>query len=515
MNLESLIVFVVVLGVLVFFHELGHFIAAKLSGMRVEEFAFGFGPRLVTLFKRNQTEYTIHAFPLGGFVKITGMEPGEEDIADGFQAQALWKRAIVIFAGPLFSFILAVIVFQFVGLYWGFQDESKTLNKVLMVNPQTVASRIGLRAGDQILEIDGAKITNGTEMVEKIHRSPGKAVTLLVKHDGHISTRTAIPSWSISYLGAGWSFMNDNQAVVEGLDEDSQAKKAGIETGDKLVSINGHKIVGGAEMDAAIRTSDSHAVDLELLRNDQVVKISVTPRVQSVDFAGARWYFPGAIAYKIDAKNPQSHNIRIGDRLLSIGGAKIKTGEQMITAANGGSELKIEIKRDREPKPVRLTVKPGKVESTVYEAIGLLGFTPQFAFVKKGPTESIMTGWERTIGLVQMIFSSLAPSRIGKNVGGPLLIAKQTSMTVSLGPYYVVQMGGMLSMSLAVINLFPIPLFDGGHLALLAVEAVRKRRLTQNQMQRVQMIGLVIIGLLIVTIFFSDIHKILGGQVPQ
>lgn len=512
MNIESWVAFGLILGVLVFFHEWGHFIAAKLSGIRVEEFAFGFGPRLVRLLKRGDTEYTIHAVPLGGFVKLAGMEPGEEDIPDGLQAQSAGKRAAVFFAGPFFSFILAVLVFQFIGIYWGFQDESKTLNKVLMVNPHTVASRIGLRAGDTIIEIDGKKITNGTEMVDAIHSSPGKQVTLFVERNGSLSVRTAVPRWSIVYLDTSWSFMDGDRAIAGRVDPTSSAQKAGIQADDELVSINGKPILDGAVMEKAIRTNGTGTVTMQLLRKKQAVTVRAKPTEQWVDFAGAKWYFPGAVAYKLDKQNK---NIKIGDQLLSINGKKIKTGEQIMSAAQGKAKVDVEIERGQNPKHVRLSVAPGRVDSSVYEAIGLLGFTPQFAFIKMGFVKSIEAGWAQTTSLVKMIFASLSPSKIGKNVGGPILIAKQTSMTVALGPYYVVQLAGMLSMSLAVINLFPIPLFDGGHLALLGVEAIRKRRLTKEQMGWFQMVGFAIIILLIVTVFYSDISKLLSGQIPQ
>ena len=515
MSPESLLVFIVILGVLVAFHEFGHFIAAKLSGMRVEEFAFGFGPRLVRLFTRRDTKYTIHAVPLGGFVKITGMEPGEEDIPDGFQAQAIWKRALVIFAGPLFSFILAVLAFELIGIFWGFQDGTKTLNRVLMVNPQTVAAHIGLRAGDKILKINGQTVTNGTEMVEMIHSRPGRQVVLLVDRNGHLSTLKAVPRWSIEYLGATWSFMNGDQAVADNVAKDSQAAKAGIMPDDTLISLNGKPILNGADMDAAIRANGMRAATLDLSRRKQVITVHATPAVRTVDLAGATWYFPEAVAGRFVQQNRPSGPIKLGDRLLSVGGKKITTGEQLVAATRGASKVNLEIDRLNVEKPLRLSLAPGRVTSAISESIGLLGFTPQFAFTKMGFVDSIREGWRSTRGLISMIFASLAPAKIGKSVGGPILIARQTSIVVALGPYYIIQLGAMLSLSLAVINLFPIPIFDGGHLVLLAIEAVRRRRLTREQMQWVQMAGIAIIGVLIVAIFFSDISKIIGGQIPQ
>ena len=514
MSPESILAFLVILGVLVAFHEFGHMIAAKLSGMKVEEFAFGFGPKLVRLFKRRETEYTVHAFPLGGFVKITGMEPGEEDIPDGFQAKPIWKRALVIFAGPLFSFILAVLLFELIGVFWGFPDGNKTLNRVLMVEPQTVASRAGLRAGDEILSINGQKVTTGTEMIDIIHASPGKQVTLLVKRNSRESTLEAVPRWSITYVGAHWSFMDGKHAKVSSVGKESVAAEAGIREDDVLLRFNDKPIESGEALNAAIQANGTRRATLTLSRDKETVTARVKPEIMTVDFAGAKWYFPGTIAGEVEQQG-KKNTIKMGDQLLEVEGKKINSAEQLLAAGRDGRSLDIKIKRPQVEKPVRLTVAPGKVDSALSESFGRLGFTPQFAFTKMGFVDSLKEGWAETRELVSLVFASLAPEKIGSNVGGPILIARQTDITVTLGPYYVVRLAAMLSLSLAIINMFPIPIFDGGHLALLGIEAVRRKRMTREQMQWVQFVGLAIIGLLIITIFFSDISKLFRGEVPQ
>ena len=194
MFIETAIALVLIFAVLVLFHEFGHFAAARLVGMRVEEFAFGFGPKMITLFKRGDTEYTLHPIPLGGFCKIAGMEPDEQDIPDGFQAQAIWKRALVIFAGPFMSFVLAVLVFVSLGVYWGFPDFAKVQNRVGAVNPQTEAYRMNLRAGDRILEINGARVTDGEQLTSFIHSRPGERINLVID-------RAAGPSGRAGLLG--------------------------------------------------------------------------------------------------------------------------------------------------------------------------------------------------------------------------------------------------------------------------------------------------------------------------
>src|SRR5947209_301320 len=119
MGLQTALIFFVVLGILVFVHELGHFLAAKVVGVAVEEFAFGFGPRLVTLFRHGGTDYTIHALPLGGFVNLVGMQPEEVHVQNGLMSKPAWARALVFIAGPIMNLILAVVVLCSMGFLTG------------------------------------------------------------------------------------------------------------------------------------------------------------------------------------------------------------------------------------------------------------------------------------------------------------------------------------------------------------------------------------------------------------
>jgi regulator of sigma E protease len=306
--------------------------------------------------------------------------------------------------------------------------------------------------------------------------------------------------------------MNGNQAVAKDVAEESAAAKAGIKSDDVLAAFNGTPITNGKDLDAAIRANGAREATLTVVRKGETVMVHAKPTLMTVEFAGATWYFPGA---QVGDLAHQKGPIKIGDKLLAVNGRKIANGEQLVAAVRGTDKVSLELKRLRREKPLQLTVATGDVKSAVSESFGLLGFLPQFEFIKMDYVDSLKAGWQGTKDLIGAIFASLAPQKIGENVGGPILIARQTSITVDLGPYYVVQLAAMLSLSLAVMNLFPIPIFDGGHLALLAIEAVRRRRLTREQMQWVQMAGLAIIGMLILTIFFSDISKWAGGKLPQ
>ena len=525
MVVETTIALVLMFGVLVMCHELGHFLVARLAGIRVEEFGFGFGPKLLRLFKRGDTEYTIHPVPLGGFVKLAGMEPGEEDIPDGFQAQERWKRALVIFSGPLASFLLAVLIFVLVGVFWGFPHDWLRMNRAAMVQPQSVASKIGLRAGDRIVQINGKPISNGHQMVSLISGSPGKRIALVVQRNGEKTRKSAVPAWSVQYLGCSWSFMKSDQAEVEETLDSALADKLGIEEDDKLVSINGRKIRGGADMVAAITKIGTNPVTVEVARDGKVIRVKAKPEIQFVRFMGIDWYFGSETS---DPEEELSGSIRTSgkgtiqpyDQIVSINGVKIKSGAQMldVIGRNRNGSLDFVVKRGE--KQLRIEVKPTAADyaalaGQVYDARGLLGFMPQPVLVKMGLAESVQTGLVRSWRLVTLVVSSLSPGRIQESIGGPVMIAKHTSSMVALGPHYVVQMAGILSLSLAFINLLPIPVLDGGHLAILGIEALRRKRLTSQQMQMANLVGLAIIGMIVVTVLWSDIFKLTHGLVPQ
>lgn len=521
MIIETAIALILIFSALVMFHELGHYLAARAAGIRVEEFAFGFGPKLLRLFKRGDTEYTVRLVPLGGFVRTAGMEMGEEDVADGLLAQPAWKRAAVFASGPIASFLLAVLAFLALGLIWGYPDGSRVQNRVAMVSPQTVASRIGLRAGDRIVEINGRKFTEGNSLTSLIHSSPGKTLHLVIKRNGEPLKKTAAPAYAIDYAGIEWAFYSPKVGKVISAPPPAIAKKTGIDKDDVLVSLDRRRIRSGEQMLNVIRGNGERPVEAVLKRGDKVFTARLTPSTYVVSFQGVDWVILSGdvtstgkpVVYSKPGASPTVV-------LLEANGRKIRSGNELVSAIRDARSptLKLKLKDDKKARTVSVDLKPRDVanlSARVYDMQGQFGFIPQPVLRKTGFGESIRQGIEITWGLVNTIVRSLAPSRIGESVGGPIMIAQQTSAMVALGPYYVVQMGGMLSMSLFFLNLLPIPVLDGGHLFIILIEAIRRKRLTAQQMQFATLVGLAIIGLIIVAVMWSDITKLSKGLVPQ
>ncbi len=333
---------IVLLGTLVLFHEFGHFAVAKLFRIRVDEFAFGFGPKWIRLFKRGDTEYTIHPFPLGGFVKLAGMEPGEEDIPNGFNTKPVWQRILVYFAGPFMSFVLAVLVFSVMGFTVGLPITDEMVNRVELVQPGSIAEKAGLRTADYIVAINGEKIESGNEMVEIIHNSPNKPLTMLVERNGKVMT-------------------------------------------------------------------------------------------------------------------------------------------------------------------VRATPKPEKVGK---QRIGLLGFIPTPKLQRVGVVDSVRYGAIQTEVFVVGIVTSVFSRDVAQSVGGPLAIADATQTSVKRGVFGYLQLMAILSLSLGVINLIPIPILDGGAIVLLTAEGIKGRKLSPRTIEWAQRIGLALIAAIFLAIMYLDLTRV-------
>lgn len=509
--IETAITLIIVFSILVIAHEFGHFIVAKKCGIKVEEFALGFGPKLVTLAKLGDTSYTIRFFPLGGFVKLTGMEPGEENISDGFQAQAIWKRAITIFAGPLFSFLLALVVFVTLGLFWGFPGDVQ--NRVGMVSPQTEAARMGLRSGDKILEIEGKKITSGMDMISLISNKPGENINLKIQRGKKVLDLNGKPRYSVVFSGLRVYFKDGLKASVQDVFEKKAASE--IKANDILTKVNDQKISSGEQLISVIEKSDK-TLKLEFERGSSYYTSEIKPEAAIVKLAGTEWFFPGGFAYN----KTKDELIKYGDVLVSINGKKIKSGEEMVDYLNKEKPMKLSLKIKREKLELVKTITLSAsdytgLESQKYIAEGKLGFMPEPELVKTGFVKSISQGLSDTGLKIRFFFMSLFSPTIKDEVGGPIMIAKITQSSVALGPYAVANLLGSLSLSLAIINLIPIPIFDGGHLLLLAIEKIRRKRLSTKEMQTATVIGLAFILLLMFYVFSSDIFKMTHGLVPQ
>jgi regulator of sigma E protease len=356
MSLEGIFLFIITLGILVFVHEMGHFLAAKSVGVTVEEFAFGFGPRLVTFLRRGGTDYTVRALPLGGFVSMIGMQPEDVSVPNGLMSKPAWARAWVFVAGPLMNVVLAFLVLCSMGMITG--APVALSRQVVQVQPKSEAQRVGLKTGDVVVAINGSAIKDGEELIKQIQSHPGQPITLTVTRDG----KTLPP-------------------------------------------------------------------------------IKATPKPEE-----------------------QKEN----------------------------------------NKPVLKDGKP--------VVVGKLGFQPGYVFKRLDFQKSVEHGVDQVQGFFLSLYSIVQRGQLKESMGGPGTILRVSEMNAALPPGYHYGLIGQLSMSLAVFNLLPLPVLDGGHLAILLVEVLRRRRLSPETHRAVTAVGLVVIGMLFVFLMYSDVSKWVAGK---
>jgi len=469
-NVQQTLTLLIILSILVVAHEWGHFIVARLCGIRVDDFSIGFGKRLFRIGKRGDTEYNVRMLPLGGFVKIAGMEPDEapliaakdkalgkenadpdsheiplvaENIGenpaytapDGFYSKPLWQRSLVILAGPVMSFVLGYVVFCLMGVTTGIPT-GKTLSKVGMAGPGGEGQRIGLRIGDVVTAIDGKPVSDGEELIHAIYASANKPLTLTVNRDGKLLTKVATPQPVKDEQGQPISFVTvrDPQGLGTAL---------GLQTGDIIATVNGKDATSKAGVAAALTAFGQSA-----------------------------------------GKTPPVTVLRDGQEIALDGAVPADAAKSLpvLQALPSG----------------RLNISPAKENKRV------------------GLAESIRYGNDTVLSTFVALAYLIHHRELHKAAGGIIFMYQATGLAVKSGLPDVVSMLASLSISLAIFNLLPIPILDGGHLLTFFIEWVRRgKRLSDQQQQWFLMTGLAIIGILFVLIMSNDIIRTVTHQLPQ
>ena len=439
--------FLVVLGVLVAFHELGHFLAARWVGVKVLKFSLGFGPKLFGR-QMGETEYLLSAIPLGGYVKLYGEDEAEattqEDRARSFAHKGLWGKVLIVAAGPGFNFILAYFIFAgwlatgtplFVPT---FQDLTPDIEAMV---PGSPADAAGIQVGDRVSRVNGEAISTRTELFDAVAKSNGQALTLEIKRGGQIKTvkvtPTTTPGQQTSTQEPGYYLgVEEAPPLVTSVMQSSPAAKAGLQTGDHVVSIDGLTIHTWSQMTGIVKESPNRQLQIEVLREGHRVSLAVTPSVekamvngQSVDIG------------KIGISGPGRSIMRSSSPLLSL-----------------------------------------------YDGLGATW------------------GWTEltAIGLYKMVVGDIS----SKNIGGPLTIANISGEAASQGASSVVFLIAILSINLGVLNLLPIPILDGGHLLFFLIEGILRKPLGERQREIAQQAGLVLLVGVMIFAFWNDLERI-------
>jgi len=529
--------FIVLLGILVFFHEFGHFIVARAFGVGVEVFSFGFGRKLWSTRNR-KTEYRISLIPLGGYVKMVGDEPGQE-LSDeqrsiSFFGKPVWKRMLIVFAGPVFNILLAFLIFM--GIFMvGYPQLSPVVGTVEEGSP---AERAGIQTGDRILSIDGRAVDLWEDAEEIIGESKGREINLLLARGDRkieatagtrLSERMDLFGRSVQAWGIGIGSLI-SLPYVGIRDPQSPAYLAGLRTGDVVAEVNGEPIQYYYELKDRIRSSPGTPINLKAFRDKEELAFTLTPAsvveegsFRPVGEAGIET-LDLYIMEVVEDSPAQKAGIQDGDRILAVGGTPIRKQREFLDYVRSHADTPISIALLREGNRVDVRVVPelARRETETGEQvrsgkIGVLVVSSQLrgVFVRHRylnpltlmhKTAQETWKWCRITGeAFYLIVTGSVPM---KNLGGPIRIAKLAGDSAKAGVFPYVFLMAVISLNLALINLVPIPILDGGHLLIFSVEAARRKPLSIRTVEIANRIGLSFILVFIIFIFYNDIVNI-------
>ena len=435
--MTTFLAFVFVLGVLVFVHELGHFLAAKRVGIKVLKFQLGFNPTIVS-FRRGDTEYSIGALPLGGYVKMAGETPedGPTGNKDEFLSKSKWERFQVLIMGPVMNLVLAVVLLAVV-LYQGaevpvYQDQPPVVGAV---TPDSPAAKADIRRGDRVLTVANRRVETWEQFFIAVGTRPNREVTITLNRGGNELARQVTPGivpdskYEIGDIGV-WPDAHPN---VPRVTAGEPADKAGIKPGDVILEINDEPIVLPSQLVGIIGRHTGKPITVTVRREGERRDFTITP----------------------------------------ITGCTGVVGDQGCIGVGLGEETK--------------QIQPG-----VFQAVVM----------------SVRRNVEMTVLILDTIWGLLTRETSPKQLMGPVAIAQLSGESAQLGWIALFSLMASISLNLGLLNLMPVPVLDGGHIFIMALEGVARRDFSMRVKEKMLLAGFVVLMMLMVTAIYNDLTRI-------
>lgn len=456
----NILALIVTLGILVTIHEFGHFWVARRCGVKVLRFSIGFGKAVKTWVGRDGTEYVIAPIPLGGYVKMLGQE--DASVADAgnipesqkhlsFSSKPLWQRMAIVAAGPVANFLLAIVVFWFVNVLYGLTGTAPVLANVVDDSP---AYRAGLRAGDELVAIDGVETTIWEQVTMQLLARLGETGEL------NISAIPAGASAARDYVIPLQSWESDNPepnplsslgfvqyeipAIIEGVVAGGAAEIAGLQAGDRILTAGGETISGWVQWVQLVRESPQEPMQVQVQRGNEEVILSITPELSSAE-DGAPIGLIGAYVREFD---------------------------------------------------LYASLPEGRVREVKYNVLTAIA-------------PAVQETWEKSVFVLDSMKKMVVGLISVKNISGPITIAQVAGETASYGLEVYLGFLAVLSISLGVLNLLPIPVLDGGHLLYYGIEAIIRRPVPERVQAMGLQLGLLLISGIMVLAVYNDVSRLL------
>lgn len=547
-GISAIVPFIILLGILIFVHELGHFLVARMCGVRVEVFSLGFGKKLLK-YKKGDTTYALSMIPLGGYVKMFGEQPGdniaESDKKFSFTHKNVWQRIAVVIAGPLMNFFFAVIVFFAVSLM-GEDAKTPVVGDIAQSTPAYAA---GFRSGDKILTVNETPIATWEDLQRTLSIKEKQDLHLDVVVQRENSTETAKVSTTATAepnpnVLSRFEFMANVEGLTPysagttiGVLENSPLQALGLKTGDTITAFNGQKVTYWRQLEELLaKLNTKEPLTIEVLgtrEGDQEPKpitITLAP-LSSIDrFSLSNLGIESSELYlgKVMDNSPaKAAGLHALDRMISINGVTLVKWEDVINnvkAFDGKTPVDFMVQRDGQVISFKVTPKMttqmtvSGTEEKRY-TIGIAPIAniapPELTVVRaSGIGEALVRGasktWDVSVMTI-MSFVRLFQAKISpKNIGGVISIGQAASDTFKIGMAQFLQMMAIISVNLFILNLMPIPVLDGGHLVFYIIELVKGAPLSIKKMEIAQQVGLALLMSLMIFALFNDFTRLLG-----
>ena len=539
-----LFAFVAMLGVLIFVHELGHFMVAKACGVRVLKFSLGFGSpigigRYRMRWERNGTEYVLAWFPLGGFVKMLGETPDEEDAPEvlknpeeALNHKPVWQKLAIVFAGPAMNLLLPVLIFT-AQLAVGVPRAAPVVGTV---EPASSGSRTGFAPGDRILAIAGEPVRFWADVESHFAEAVGRTLRVSVERDGVVRevelpvvSRPGIDDFG-SVAELGWTgLLHPRQQALLGIrDAQAPAARAGLRSGDRVVALDGSEVGDWSGFEAAYSAASGTVVLTVSRATGGEERESVEIGVPALGSSQALGVLPAAVL--IAAVTPDSAageaGLSAGDLIVSVDGAPLGSFGALVDAVRSSEGRPLEIAYARDGETRTVSIAPRKQEARnalgVPETRWLIGIQSEVAAlpgastpdVERNPLVSVPRAVGMTIdatGRVLIGFKKLLTGEVERNnISGPIGIAVIAHNALQAGFEIYLGMLIMISINLGVLNLLPIPVLDGGQALLFMAEGIKRGPLSLRTKEAFQTVGVMALLLLMGFAFWNDLSRFWG-----
>ena len=509
--------FLAVLVAVVLVHEFGHFVTAKAFGVRVNEFGFGFPPKLLTVRHKGETEYTINLIPIGGFVKLEG----ENDPTDprSLASKGVGTRFIILTAGVFMNVVLALVLLT--GLFMFTVGELK----VEQVAGGSPAAESGLLPGDHLLRVNGVDVSSFQGLTRNLGPNRGSEVSVLIRRDGTEQLIYLVPQSQVFPHEAVSGVVVDvvGELKVNTVSPASPAELAAVQPGDIITAVDGLPVEGFYDLTNRINGNRGRVVQWQILRGSETLFVSVVPREAPLPGQGATGItidITGEV--RVEEVLPGSPADRAGvlpgDIISEVDDSRV-TGYHDLSAKVGrglGEETTWAVNRGSASRSVTLVLPD---DALPYDAS--TGITVDFVGVQNTP---VNPPWEALaqsfswIGEAVVLTKDAVTNWLADDgeapFAGPIGIAQGTGeITREVGIISLVPLTALLSISLAVFNIIPIPALDGGRLVFVALEWVRRgKRIPPEKEGLVHLIGMVGLLTMLAALTYNDIIRIVNGH---